>query len=80
MAGVPTPVGGFGTVGTTPTAAAAFALPPLTTRPARPGRAVALFMIVWTTSAAEALGFTARTSAAIPATCGAAIEVPLNGT
>ena len=70
----------FGAASAASIAPAALALPPLATRPARLARGVAPALIAATTSAADAPGSAARTSAAIPATCGAAIEVPLKGT
>src|SRR4051795_6709364 len=58
-------------------AAAAFTRPPLATSPARAGRGRALERIACLSCAAVADGTRAASSAATPATCGAAIEVPL---
>ncbi len=52
--------------------------PPLTVMPCMLGTGSAKFIRIWRTSAALVFGATARNSAAAPATCGVAIEVPLN--
>src|SRR5215210_3422449 len=57
-----------------PSARATFSLPPVAT--ASPGTASALSRTAFRSSAAFSAGRSARTSAAAPATCGAAIDVP----
>jgi len=51
--------------------------PPVTVTPAIPGTGFAPFLSASTTCDGDAPGASARTSAATPAACGAAIDVPL---
>ena len=68
--------GSTGAVTAGPSARAALIRPPVTVRPARLGSGSTVPRILALTSTAERLGSAARSSAATPATTGAAYEVP----
>ena len=67
---------GFANASAASIAPTASTAPPVTVTPAIPNTGLAPFLMACTTWAAGAPGSTALTSAATPATCGAAIEVP----
>jgi hypothetical protein len=66
-----------GGIAATASAPAAFRRRPLANDVVRPDLRSAPFRIAATTAATERVGYAAKTSAATPATCGEAIDVPL---